>query len=164
MMLVGFSQGGALSLFTGFALPEQLAGIVLLSGYLPAASKFKVTPGLESTPVLHCHGTQDLLVNHSLAKKSKQQVQSQHGVQDYTIKSYNIGHTVSMDELNDVLEFVKLRLPDDPSFRIQLKDPSTMSVKELKAAIRRAGLSSAGCFEKSEFVRLLQEHREKSEL
>jgi predicted esterase len=46
MMLAGFSQGGAMSLFTGLQLPLEegqdgaltapaLAGIVVMSGYLP---------------------------------------------------------------------------------------------------------------------------------
>ena len=54
IVLAGFSQGGALSLYTGMQLkggmpPEPLAGVVLLSGYLPHSSGFAITPGLEST-------------------------------------------------------------------------------------------------------------------
>ena len=159
MVLAGFSQGGALSLFTGMGLPQKLAGIAILSGYLPAAKKFKVTPGLESTPVLHCHGTQDMVVAFPLAQKTMEKVKEK-GVMNYTVKSYTIGHTVSMDELADVLQFLQGILPDDPSHKIKVKDPSEMSVKELRAAIRKAGLShkAVGLMEKPEFVRLLQDH------
>lgn len=163
MVLAGFSQGGALSVFTGFSLPQKLAGIVCLSGYLPAASQFQITPGLEDTPVLHCHGTQDMVVNHALAGKSRDKVLG-HGATDYTIESYPIGHTVSMDELRRVEEFLTRVLPDDSSFRIQLKDPSDMTVKELKLAVRKAGLSSVGLMEKSEFVKLLKDHRANNKL
>ncbi len=47
MALAGFSQGGALSLFTGLQLPieKKLAGLLILSAYLPAANKFKLTEG-----------------------------------------------------------------------------------------------------------------------
>jgi lysophospholipase II len=161
MVLAGFSQGGALSLFTGFQLPEKIAGIVCLSGYLPAAKRFKVTPGLDEVPVLHCHGTQDMLVNYSLAQKSKNKVQES-GVKSYTIKSYPIGHTVDMKELTDVIHFLKGILPPDDTCKIQLKDVQDMSVKELREAIRKAGLSSkaVGLMEKPEFVRLLQDHRD----
>jgi predicted esterase len=159
MVLAGFSQGGALSVFTGFSLPQKLAGIVCLSGYLPAASQFKITSGLESTPVLHCHGTQDMVVNHALAGKSREKVLG-YGATDYTIESYPIGHTVSMDELRRVQDFLLKVLPDDPSVCIQLKDPAEMSVKELKQALRKAGLSSVGLMEKSEFVKILKDHRE----
>ena len=43
----------------------------------------------------------------------------------------------------------------------KLKEPSKMSVKELKEAIRNAGLGSkaVGLVEKSEFVKLVQDHR-----
>lgn len=161
MVLAGFSQGGALSLFTGFGLPEKLAGICCLSGYLPAARKFTITKGLEDTKVLHCHGTQDMVVNFALAGKSRDKIQAA-GATDYTIEQYGIGHTVSMDELQRVEQFLTNVLPDDPSCRITLKDPSEMSVKELKQAIRKAGLNSVGLMEKSEFVQLLKDHRNKN--
>ena len=165
MVLAGFSQGGALALFTGLGLPQKLAGIVVLSGYLPAARQFQITPGLEDTPVLHCHGTQDALVKYPLAHKTKERVQERAGdgtVTDYTIQSYPIGHTVSTEELADVLQFVQRILPDDPASKIQLKEPGAMSVKELRAAIRKSGLShqAVGFCEKEEFVRLLQNHRD----
>jgi lysophospholipase-2 len=55
MVLAGFSQGGALSLFTGLQLPpeQKLAAVCVLSSYLPAANQFKVTPGFEDVPVWH---------------------------------------------------------------------------------------------------------------
>ena len=78
-----------MSLYTGLQLPadKKLGGIVVMSGhiifssflsyahgsqyntnalsvgYLPAANTFRLTPGLESTRVLHCHGTADPMVN-----------------------------------------------------------------------------------------------------
>jgi lysophospholipase-2 len=161
MVLAGFSQGGALSLFTGFQLPEKIAGVVVLSGYLPAARKFKVTPGLEQIPVLHCHGTQDPLVNYALAQKTKEKVGAV-GVKSYTIKSYPLGHTVDWKELSDVLTFLKAILPPDDSCKIKLKDVHEMSVKELREAIRKSGLGhkAVGLMEKSEFVQLLQDHRD----
>ena len=44
MMLAGFSQGGAMSLFAGLQLPieEKLAGILVMSGYCPGYSKFNL--------------------------------------------------------------------------------------------------------------------------
>jgi len=167
MVLAGFSQGGALSLFTGMQLPgaarNKLAGIVVMSGYLPAAKQFQIAPGLESTPILHCHGEADPMVQFAMAKKSRQHVVEEGGATDYTIKGYaGLPHSVSPEEIGDVLEFLGRVLPPDESCRIALKDPEAMSVKELKAAIRKAGLGSraVGLMEKGEFVKLLKEHRE----
>jgi lysophospholipase II len=53
MVLAGFSQGGALNLYTGLQLESKLAGIVVLSGYLPHAKQFQITPGLENTHIFH---------------------------------------------------------------------------------------------------------------
>jgi predicted esterase len=57
MVLAGFSQGGALSLYTGLQLENSLAGILVMSGYLPAASKLKLKQ--KDTPVWHGHGSQE---------------------------------------------------------------------------------------------------------
>jgi len=82
MMLAGFSQGGALSLYTGLQLgqeqdgtdgdtcadqEERLAGIVVMSGYLPAAKQVKVTPGLETTPIFQAQYVLDLKNNRVYA-------------------------------------------------------------------------------------------------
>jgi lysophospholipase-2 len=162
MVLAGFSQGGALSLYTGLQLKaeQKLAAVIVMSGYLPAAKTFAVTTGLESVPVLHCHGTQDPVVQFSMAAKSKQRVLEKGG-QQYELKSYPIPHTVSPAEINDVLKFLQKQLPPDDTCKVKLKEPSEMSVKELRAAVRQAGLQSkaVGFMEKSEFVQLLETHR-----
>lgn len=159
MVLAGFSQGGALSLFTGLQLEQSLAGVVVLSGYLPAAAQFK--PTQLSTPVWHGHGTMDPMVQLSMAEKTKAAVTAL-GVSDYTLETFPIPHSVSPQELQKVLGFLSKVLPPDDSVKIQLKDPKDMSIKELKAAIRKAGLGNkaVGLMEKSEFVKLLQDHRD----
>jgi lysophospholipase-2 len=162
MVLAGFSQGAALSLFTGIQFHSKLAGIVCMSGYLPAASQVKVTDELADTPIWHGHGTQDMVVNFKMADKTKQAL-AEKGVKNYSLHSYAIGHTVSPQEIGDVLSFFKTVLPPDDTCRIPLQDPATMSVKQLKAAIRRAGIQSqaVGFYEKSEFIKLLQDQRSK---
>lgn len=159
MVLAGFSQGGALSLFTGLQLPQQLAGIVVMSGYVPAAAQMKVHQ--PATPILHCHGTQDVVVPYTMAEKSQLMLKAK-GVENYELKSYPIPHTVSPEELASVIAFIQQVLPPDDTCQVTLPDPSTMSVKELKAEIRNAGLTkqAAGFMEKQEFVQLLQDHRQ----
>lgn len=41
IVLGGFSQGGAMSLLTGLTSERRLAGISVLSGWLPLREKFK---------------------------------------------------------------------------------------------------------------------------
>jgi len=164
--LAGFSQGGALSLFTGLQLEDasqKLAGILVLSGYLAGASQFTLTRGLEDTPILHCHGSMDPLVRFQMANKSKELVTSK-GATNYSIKSYPMQHTVIAPELQDALKFFQTILPPVDSACVKAKNPTEMSIKELKEAIRRAGLGNkaVGMMEKSEFVKLLQEHQNNS--
>ena len=56
--------GGALSLYTGLQLPSdmKLGGIIVMSGYLPGASRFKLTEAFKDVPVIHCHGNADAVV------------------------------------------------------------------------------------------------------
>jgi len=166
MVLAGFSQGGALSLFTGMQLPvaKKLAGIVVMSGYLPCAQSFKISPGLEDTPILHCHGTADPMVRHDMALKSQKKVQ-EGGSTKYEIKSYDgMQHTVIPEEITFVQTFLQsiLSVDADESCKVKLKNPSDMTMKELRATIVRAGLThkSVGMMEKSEFVNLVKNHRE----
>jgi lysophospholipase II len=164
MMLAGFSQGGALSLYTGMQLAshQKLAGIVVLSGYLPQQSKFQITSGLEDTPILHCHGSQDPIVIFPLAKLTQTALTTMKGATKYELKTFPVQHTVSTEEIHAVEQFLLKHLPPDDSCKITVKEPRDMSVKELKAAIKKAGLSNkaVGFMEKSEFVKLVQDHRD----
>lgn len=163
MVLGGFSQGGALSLYTGMQLGsgKKLAGIIVLSGYLPQQSKFTITPGLEDTKILHCHGTQDPVVQFKMAEMTKKVMTGTKGATNYELKTYPVQHTVSMEEIAEMEKFLMGILPPDDTCKIKMKDPKEMSVKELRAAIKKAGLSSkaVGFMEKSEFIGLLQDHR-----
>ena len=157
MVLAGFSQGGALSLFTGLQLEISLAGILVMSGYLPASSKMKLKQ--TDTAVWHGHGNLYPVVQYSMAEKTKSKL-IRMGLKNYNLNSYPIPHTVSNSELDDAMRFLKEVLSYDESMKITLKDPKDMSVKELKTAIRKAGLNAVGFIEKSEFVKLVQDHRD----
>lgn len=164
MALMGFSQGGALSLFSGLSLEkdQKLAGIVVLSGYLAASKSFVLTEELKDTPIFHGHGTSDPMVVYPMASKTQKSLQAK-GVSNYELKSYRgMQHSLCPEEIQDVAHFLLTCLPEDKDSCVQVKDPSEMSVKELKTAIRNAGLGSkaVGLMEKSEFVRLLKEYRE----
>lgn len=163
MLLAGFSQGGAMSIFTGLQLPEpdqKLAGLMVMSGYLPGQSQFKLTPGFETIPVLHCHGSSDPVVRPEWAKMTEDGLKSK-GMTDYSLKMYSdVGHSISMAILDDAQAHIAKCLPHDSAFVQKPKPPCEMSVKELKQAVRRNGLGqqAVGFTEKHEFVKLLEDH------
>jgi len=160
--LAGFSQGGAMSLFTGLQLPAEKkpAGLLVLSGYLPGISKFRLTPGFEDVKVLHCHGSADQVVRFAWAEQTKQHLVGL-GLSHYELKSYSgMPHSATMEEITYAGAFLSSILPYDPALAIPRKAPESMTIKELKAAIRHAGLGSRaqGLSEKHELVALLTDH------
>lgn len=71
IILGGFSQGGALALYSALTFPQRLGGVVGLSCWLPLHASFpaaKVAP--DSTPVLLCHGDSDPIVGYKFGQLS----------------------------------------------------------------------------------------------
>lgn len=182
IVLAGFSQGGALALYAGMTQPGRgntsdddadgrgFAGIVVMSGYLPRANQLRLSQGSENTPILHCHGEIDSVVSVQAAKMSKERItslvkESVVGNGDtYELKTYRgLDHSVSTEELNDVVSFLKRVIPPIND-GMSIDDPTKMSVRQLRDAIGKAGLDrqAKGMLEKSELVNLLLQHREQT--
>lgn len=112
IVLSGFSQGAALSLWVGLQYEKKLGGILVMSGYLPRPQAFKPTPAALDTPVLFCHGTSDDVVLYDWAKQSEKAVRDQ-GVHNVEFKVYErMGHSVSPGELKDALKFLSTVVPN----------------------------------------------------
>jgi phospholipase/carboxylesterase len=63
VVLMGFSQGGAMALHVGTRHPERLLGIVVLSGYeVLADQRAEESAANGETPIVFCHGTEDPVV------------------------------------------------------------------------------------------------------
>lgn len=90
IILGGFSQGGAMSIFAGLTAPVKIGGIVGLSSWLLLNQKFKeyVPEGNinKDTPIFMGHGNRDPLVLYDLAKDSEKALKDMgYGV---TFKTY----------------------------------------------------------------------------
>lgn len=108
IILAGFSQGGALSLYTGLSLDCQIAGIVCMSGYLPFTRSFRPTRQALHTPVLHCHGSADQMVRLAWAEAGLEHLRQQQVSVDWRL--YDMGHSACEEELEDVGEWMDERL------------------------------------------------------
>ena len=181
IVLAGFSQGGALALYAGMTQKRRkkrsddeavglgLAGIVVMSGYLPRANQLRLSPGSENTPILHCHGEVDSVVPVQAAKFSKERVsslvkESGGNGETYELKTYlGLDHSVSMEELDDVVTFLRRVIPPI-SENYSMTDLAQMNVRQLRDAIAKAGLvkQARGMLEKSELVNLLSYHLEQT--
>ena len=73
IVLAGFSQGGAVTLYTGLQYKEKLAGIMALSTYLPLAEgfEFEINSANARTSIFYAHGTQDPVVPLALAEHTR---------------------------------------------------------------------------------------------
>ncbi|KAI1645855.1 Phospholipase/carboxylesterase [Daldinia loculata] len=123
IVLGGFSQGAAMSLFTGLTAKFKLAGIVSLSGYLPLESKLddllKENDHNHQTPILMCHGDEDGVVPTNLGKMSYESLKNR-GF-DVTMKIYpGLPHSACIEELDEVESFLKARLPPQDNKKTEL--------------------------------------------
>lgn len=106
IILAGFSQGAALSLYVGLRSIEKLGGMVILSGYLPLADSFEASkfPINHDTPIFIAHGMFDAVVPLQAGKAAAQILTDQN--YNVTWSSYPIPHTVSLDEIKDIGKFM----------------------------------------------------------
>lgn len=102
IVLVGFSQGGALALHTGLRFQKRLAGIMALSTYLPIADfleeeKSAINYGL---PIFVAHGTKDAVLPIEAAEITCQYLRDV----DYAVEEriYPMGHEVCAAEVRDL--------------------------------------------------------------
>ena len=100
--LVGFSQGGVMSLFTGLRFEQKLAAIIALSCYLPIKDQLpsQLSAANKNTPILQHHGEVDDVVPMSAGKMANELMMQQ----GYNIQwqTYPMAHSVMPEQLNDI--------------------------------------------------------------
>ncbi len=107
ILIAGFSQGAAIAMCTGIHCKQQLAGIIALSGYLPQAGQVLAegSAANRQIPIFLAHGTEDPVVPYPLGVVTHEALQ-QSGY-PVTWRSYNIPHTVSPEEVNDISSWMQ---------------------------------------------------------
>lgn len=99
ILLAGFSQGGAMALYTGLTLDKKLGGIVGLSCYLPLAEAFD-NEGYyaDSMPIFLAYGELDPIVWPIWSRHTHEKLR-QMGFNDVTFRGFPMMHSVCGDEL-----------------------------------------------------------------
>lgn len=102
IVLVGFSQGGVMSLFTGLRFEQTLAAIIALSCYLPIKDQLpaQLSAANKNTPVLQHHGKLDDVVPMSAGKMANELMQDKGYNTQW--KTYPMAHSVLPEQLNDI--------------------------------------------------------------
>ncbi|RLA44885.1 MAG: carboxylesterase [Gammaproteobacteria bacterium] len=107
IVIAGFSQGGAMALFTALRYPEKLAGIVALSTYVPVAHAMEpeLSAANHGLPIFMAHGPMDEVVPFNFARSSRKRLH-QLGY-DVEWHEYPMGHSVIPEELQDIKAFLE---------------------------------------------------------
>ncbi|NOS97508.1 MAG: alpha/beta hydrolase fold domain-containing protein [Methylotenera sp.] len=106
IVIAGFSQGGAIALHTSLRYPQKLAGVMVLSAYLPIKTKLatEATQANAHIPIFMAHGIHDDVISLDMSKISLNALLNSH----YTVRwhEYNMAHSVCLEEIDDIREFL----------------------------------------------------------
>ena len=107
IILMGFSQGGAVAYHTALHHPEPLAGLIALSTYMGVTQGIKESrhPANERLPIRVAHGKQDDMVTERNARMAYDLLKDL----DYDIvwKSYQMGHELCLPEIRDIGRWIE---------------------------------------------------------
>ncbi|MHB1676883.1 MAG: alpha/beta hydrolase [Sulfuriferula sp.] len=106
ILIGGFSQGAAIALHTGLRYREALAGILVMSAYLPLAGILlqEVTACSKNTPILIVHGAEDELVSIELAHKGVALLQELGYQVEWQV--FPMGHSVCSEEISLIKKWI----------------------------------------------------------
>jgi phospholipase/carboxylesterase len=110
IFLAGFSQGGAMTYSAGLTHPQPLAGLIVLSGYVPSRPyiETRATDANRHTPVFAAHGTQDDVLPVSLGETARDFALA-HG-NDVEWHAYPMPHSVCAEEIAALRAWLVARL------------------------------------------------------
>lgn len=115
IVLGGFSQGGALSLYTALTTQQKLAGVVSLSCWLPLRTSFpQASANMVNKDIhfLQCHGEADPLVPLVFGSLTVEKLKSLVNPSNVTFKTYpRMPHSACPEEMMDIKQFIEKQLP-----------------------------------------------------
>lgn len=110
ILLAGFSQGGAMALFTGLSFQQKLAGIMALSSYIPLHQEIMqhLSPVNRDISILMTHGEHDDVLPIQVGQLTHTLLSNL----QYTIEwhQYPMGHEVCEQEVSDISAWLRTRL------------------------------------------------------
>ena len=114
IVLAGFSQGGAIALFTALRYPEQLAGVMVLSAYMPLSGSLEheKSDANSAIPVFLVHGSDDPVIPVDLAYRTRAQLEQEAYAPEWH-EYRGMAHSVSAQELLDISAWLEKVLARD---------------------------------------------------
>ena len=111
VVLAGFSQGGAVSLYSAPRHPERLAGVMALSTYLPMGARLDAERlhANDGTPIFMAHGLADPVLPFKMGQESRAQLTGLGFPVEW--HQYPMAHSVCPEEVADIRTFLLRVLP-----------------------------------------------------
>jgi phospholipase/carboxylesterase len=107
VVLMGFSQGGVMSLEAGLNYKGRIAAIVSMSGYMPDPwATLKKAEAPFETPILLVHGSQDTVVPPEGSRAAADALR-QAGYASVDLKLFPMLHTISEESMAEVAQFLR---------------------------------------------------------
>jgi phospholipase/carboxylesterase len=107
IVVAGFSQGGAVALYSLLQQQIKLGAVISLSAYLPIASinNLDAVQSNKSTPVMLMHGKYDDVIAYHVLEDSSSRLQSL-GYRPQT-QSYAMAHEICPEQIHDITNFLQ---------------------------------------------------------
>lgn len=109
ILLGGFSQGGALAIYSALTYEKKLAGCVLYSCWLPLNKQIRDKLSAENSKIniIQCHGDSDFVVPLDWGKMTADILTNKIKNDNVTFKVYSgMGHSGCAEESSDTKEYL----------------------------------------------------------
>ena len=111
VLLIGFSQGGAMCNCLALTQPELIIGVAALASFIPPLPEtVRTIDSLAGFPVFIAHGTRDETIPVKAARQARDRFQALGA--DVTYGEHDVGHKMSSQGMKDLRTWVKARLGD----------------------------------------------------
>ncbi len=113
-LIMGFSQGAVMAMHVGLTSPEPFAGIVAMSGHLPAAEELiPVLSQRLDRKLLMIHGTRDSVLSIDVGRRARDIIEKSGLKPEY--HEFDMDHQITAESLAVVREFIDRVLPPEPA-------------------------------------------------
>jgi phospholipase/carboxylesterase len=110
ILLAGFSQGAAMTYSAGLTHPEALAGLIVMSGYVPSPSFIdsRFSASNRNTPIFAAHGIYDDVLPIQLGEAARDFAITRGCKVDWS--AYPMPHSVCEEEIHALRAWLGMRL------------------------------------------------------
>ncbi|AHI79539.1 alpha/beta hydrolase fold family protein [Burkholderia thailandensis USAMRU Malaysia  len=110
IFVAGFSQGGAMTYSAGFTHPDALAGLIVLSGYVPSPRFIdaRLAGANRTTPIFAAHGTDDDILPIRLGEAARDFAREKGASVDW--HAYPMPHAVCIEEIDALRRWLHARI------------------------------------------------------